>query len=56
LLKETRESIQEEKMANFLACVLMGAITFPLSFFIARGCLQGLIRLKPMARDTEAMK
>jgi len=32
-------------MANFLGCVLMAAITFPVSFFVARGCLRGLIRI-----------
>jgi hypothetical protein len=32
-------------MANVLGCILMAAITFPVSFFIARGCLRGLIRI-----------
>jgi hypothetical protein len=32
-------------MDNVLACVLMAAISFPVSFFIARGCLRGVIRL-----------
>jgi hypothetical protein len=32
-------------MANILGCLLMVAITFPLSFFVARSCLRGLIRI-----------
>ena len=32
-------------MTNILACVLMAAITFPISFFVARSCLRGVIRL-----------
>ncbi len=32
-------------MDNVVGCVLMAAITLPLSFYIARGCLRGLIRL-----------
>ena len=32
-------------MENVLGCVLMVVITFPVSFFVARGCLRGLIRI-----------
>jgi hypothetical protein len=32
-------------MENILACVLMAAITLPVSFFIARSCLRGVIRI-----------
>jgi hypothetical protein len=32
-------------MDNVLGCVLMAAITFPVSFFVARGCLKGVIRI-----------
>jgi len=32
-------------MENTLSCILMAAITFPVSFFIARGCLRVLIRI-----------
>jgi hypothetical protein len=32
-------------MTNILGCVLMVAITFPVSFFVARSCLRGVIRL-----------
>ena len=29
---------------NLIGSILMAAITFPLSFFLARGCLRGLLR------------
>jgi hypothetical protein len=32
-------------MNNLLACILMVAISFPLAFLLARGCLRGVIRL-----------
>jgi hypothetical protein len=32
-------------MQNVAGCILMVAITFPVSFFVARGCLRGVIRL-----------
>jgi hypothetical protein len=32
-------------MDNVLGCVLMAVITLPVSFFIARSCLRGVIRL-----------
>ena len=32
-------------MTNLLGCVLMAAITVPVSFFVARSCLRGLIRI-----------
>ena len=32
-------------MDNVFGCVLMVAITFPVSFFVARGCLQGVMRV-----------
>lgn len=32
-------------MENIVGCVLMAAITFPVSFFVARGCLRGVIRI-----------
>jgi hypothetical protein len=32
-------------MENVLGCVLMAAITLPVSFFVARSCLRGVIRL-----------
>ena len=32
-------------MDNILGCIVMVAITFPVSFFMARGCLRGVIRI-----------
>ena len=32
-------------MDNVLSCLLMAAITLPLSFLLARGCLRGVVRL-----------
>jgi len=32
-------------MDNILGCALMIAITFPVSFLVARTCLRGVIRL-----------
>jgi len=32
-------------MESVLGCVLMAAITLPVSFFVARSCLRGVIRV-----------
>ena len=32
-------------MQSFLGCVLMAVVTFPVSFFLARGCLRGVMRI-----------
>jgi hypothetical protein len=32
-------------MENVLACILMAAVSLPLSFFAARACLSGVVRL-----------
>jgi hypothetical protein len=32
-------------MENLLACVLMAAVSLPISFFAARVCLRGVIRI-----------
>ena len=32
-------------MQSALGCILMVAITFPVSFLVARSCLRGVIRL-----------
>jgi hypothetical protein len=32
-------------MQNTLSCILMVAITFPVSFLVARTCLRGVIRV-----------
>jgi hypothetical protein len=38
-------ALGEATMQNILGCVLMAAITFPVAFFVARGCLRGFIRV-----------
>lgn len=37
-------------MENLLGCLLMAAITLPLSFYIARGCLRCLVRIMGSSR------
>ena len=32
-------------MDNVFGCILMAAITFPVSFLVARTCLRGVIRM-----------
>jgi hypothetical protein len=32
-------------MENLLGCILMAAVTLPVSFFLARGCLRGVVRI-----------
>ena len=32
-------------MENILACILMAAISLPVSYFAARTCLRGVIRI-----------
>jgi len=32
-------------MENIVACILMAAVSLPLSFFIARTCLRGVVRI-----------
>jgi hypothetical protein len=32
-------------MENMLSCVLMAAITLPVSFLVARTCLRGVVRV-----------
>jgi hypothetical protein len=31
-------------MEDVFGCIVMAAVTLPLSFFVARGCLRGIIR------------
>ena len=40
-------------MESLVGCVLMAAITFPVSFLVARSCLRGVIRVVtgPEKRD-----
>ena len=37
-------------MENAVGCVAMAAITLPLSFYIARGCLRVLLRVMGSGR------
>ena len=37
-------------MENVIAWILMAAISLPISFLVARGCLNGLMRL--MSKET----
>ncbi|HTP35741.1 MAG TPA: hypothetical protein VMJ75_26370 [Candidatus Acidoferrales bacterium] len=32
-------------MENLLGCILMAVVTLPVSFFLARGCLRGVVRI-----------
>ena len=32
-------------MASLVGCVLMAAVTFPVSLFLARTCLRGVLRI-----------
>lgn len=32
-------------MQNILACVLMAAVSLPVSYLLARGCLDGMFRI-----------
>jgi len=32
-------------MTSVLGCIVIAAITFPVSFFVARTCLRGVIRI-----------
>jgi len=42
-------------MDGVLGSVLMGAITFPVCFFVARGCLRGLLRMMSGGRDRHVL-
>jgi predicted Rossmann-fold nucleotide-binding protein len=41
-------------MENFIAWILMAAISLPISFLVARGCLQGVMRLVSRGTVREA--
>jgi hypothetical protein len=32
-------------MTNIFGCIVMAGITFPVSFFVARACLRGVLRV-----------
>jgi hypothetical protein len=42
-------------MNDIFGCVLMVAITFPLSFFVARACLKGVIRLGALGETARSV-
>jgi hypothetical protein len=42
-------------MENFVGCVVMAAVTLPLSFFVARGCLRGIIRVLGGSRNRDVL-
>ena len=42
-------------MENIVGCLVMGAITLPLSFFVARGCLRGIIRAIGGSRNRDVL-
>ena len=42
-------------MENFFGCIVMAAITLPLSFFVARGCLRGIIRALDGSRNRDVL-
>ena len=41
-------------MENLIAWILMAAISLPISFLMARGCLQGVMRLMTKETGREA--
>ena len=32
-------------MTNLFGCIMMAAVTLPVSFFLAKGCLRGVVRI-----------
>ncbi len=32
-------------MSNVVGCIVMAAVTFPVSYYVARTCLRGVIRI-----------
>jgi len=42
-------------MQNMAGCILMAAITFPVSFLVARGCLRGVVRLIQGAQNRDVL-
>jgi hypothetical protein len=43
-------------MENLLACILMAAISLPVSFFAARTCLKGVLRIVTADHDQGAKR
>ncbi len=42
-------------MDNVVGCVVMAAITFPVSFFMARSCLRGVIRYMTKGENRDVL-
>jgi len=42
-------------MENVLGCIAMAAITLPLSFLLARGCLRGIVRALGGSRNRDVL-
>ncbi len=42
-------------MDNVVGCVVMAAITFPVSFLVARTCLRGVIRLMVKGENRDVL-
>jgi hypothetical protein len=42
-------------MNNVLGCILMVAITFPVSFLVARSCLRGVIRIVTGSQNRDVL-
>jgi hypothetical protein len=38
-------------MENLIAWILMAAVSLPISFLVARGCLRGVVRLMSVRED-----
>jgi hypothetical protein len=43
--RNSGKEIMSDGLEGTLGCILMAAISLPLSFYLARGCLRGLLRL-----------
>jgi hypothetical protein len=40
---------------NAIGCILMAAITFPVSFLLARSCLRGVIRILSGSQNRDVL-
>jgi hypothetical protein len=42
-------------MESVLGCIVMAAVSLPLSFFVARGCLRGIVRAIGGSRNRDVL-
>jgi hypothetical protein len=42
-------------MDNVFGCIVMAVVSLPLSFFVARGCLRGIIRVIDGSRNRDVL-